>query len=93
MFGYTSSRVRLIDLDLALPDPWQDYRERRASERREAVEREQELLRAGEDDELARLGTLAGHEALGQSRGGCGRLVGVSLPGNLPGLFRSVHPD
>ena len=55
----------LIDLDLALPDPWQDYRERRASERREAAEREQELLRADEDDDLARPGTPPGTRPLG----------------------------
>ena len=60
--------MRLIDLDLALPDAWQDYRERRARERREAAEREQALLRADEDDEddeLALPGTPASEEELG----------------------------
>jgi hypothetical protein len=42
--------VRLIDLEHALPDPWQDYRRQRARERREAAEREQALRRAAGDD-------------------------------------------
>ena len=57
--------MRLIDLDLALPDAWQDYRERRARERREAAEREQALLCADEDDELARPDTPAREEEFG----------------------------
>jgi hypothetical protein len=59
--------VRLIDLDLALPDPWQDYRERRVRERRDAAEREQALRRADEDDdEPTTYGTAAREEAFGQ---------------------------
>jgi len=57
--------MRLIDLDLALPDPWQDYRKQRARERREAVGCEQALHRADEDDELALPGTPTGEEELG----------------------------
>ena len=57
--------MRLINLDLALPDPWQDYRKQRARERREAVEREQALHCADEDDELALPGTPTGEEELG----------------------------
>jgi hypothetical protein len=34
-----------------LPDPWQEYRERRARERREAAEREEALRWVGEDDD------------------------------------------
>jgi hypothetical protein len=34
-----------------LPDPWQDYRERRARERRQAADREQALRDADPDDE------------------------------------------
>ena len=67
LLGHTGGQVRLIDLDLALPDAWQDYRERRARERREAAEREQALLRADEDDEddeLALPGTPAREEEL-----------------------------
>ena len=63
--GHTSGQMRLIDLDLALPDPWQDYRKQRARERREAVEREQALHCADEDDELALLGTPTGDEEPG----------------------------
>ena len=63
--GHTSGQMRLIDLDLALPDPWQDYRKQRARERREAVEREQALHCADEDDELALPGTPTGEEELG----------------------------
>ena len=55
--GHTSGQMHLIDLDLALPDPWQDYRKQRARERREAVEREQALHCADEEDELALPGT------------------------------------
>lgn len=65
LLGHTGGQVRLIDLDLALPDAWQDYREQRARERREAAEREQALLRADEDDELALPGTPAREEELG----------------------------
>lgn len=51
--------VRLIDLEHALPDPWQDYRQQRARERREAAEREQALRRAADDyeDDTAWAGT------------------------------------
>lgn len=66
--GHQGRPVRLIDLAAALPDPWQDYRARRARERREAAEREQALRRADEDDddEYATYGTAAGGEAFGQ---------------------------
>jgi hypothetical protein len=65
--GHTGRQVRLIDLDAALPDPWQDHRERRARERREAAEREQALRHADEDDdEPATYGTAAGEEAFRQ---------------------------
>ena len=46
---WTEGAVRLIDLEQALPDPWQDYRQQRARERREAAEREQALRRAADD--------------------------------------------
>jgi hypothetical protein len=49
--GHQGGQVRLIDLDAALPDPWQDYRARRARQRCEAAEREEALLRADEDDD------------------------------------------
>jgi hypothetical protein len=49
--GHTGGQVRLIDLDLALPDPWQHYREQRARERRQAAAREQALLDADPDDD------------------------------------------
>jgi hypothetical protein len=64
--GHQGRQVRLIDLDAALPDPWQDYRARRARDRRDAAEREQALHRADEDDEPATYGTTAGEEAFGQ---------------------------
>jgi hypothetical protein len=44
-------QVRLAGLEQALPDPWQDYRERRARERRQAADREQALRDAGPDDD------------------------------------------
>ena len=44
-------QVRLTGLEQALPDPWQDYREQRARERREAADREQALRRASEEDD------------------------------------------
>ena len=48
--------MRLIDLELALLDPWQDYRERLA--------REEDFLRAAEDDdEPAASGIPASEEA------------------------------
>ena len=53
LLGHTGRQVRLIDLDMALPDPWQDYRERRARERREAAERERALRSDDEDDDQA----------------------------------------
>ena len=40
LLGETSRQVRLIDLEEAMPDPWQDYREQQARERRERAERE-----------------------------------------------------
>ncbi len=49
--GHTGGQVRLIDLDLVLPDPWQHDREQRARERREAAAREQALLDADPDDD------------------------------------------
>lgn len=61
--GHVGRQVRLIDLDAALPDPWQDYRRQRAHERREAAEREQALHYADEDDEALSAGTV---EAFGQ---------------------------
>ena len=64
--GHQGRQVRLIDLGQALPDPWQDYRARRARECREAAEREEALRRADEDDEPATYGTTAGEEAFGQ---------------------------
>jgi len=63
--GHTGGQVRLIDLDLALPDPWQDYRKQRAREHRTAAEREQALRCADEDDELALPGTPAREEEFG----------------------------
>ncbi len=58
LLGHQGRQVRLIDLDAALPDPWRDYRQQRARERREADEREQALHRADEnDDEPATYGT------------------------------------
>ena len=71
--GHTSGQMRLIDLDLALPDPWQDYRKQRARERREAVEREQALHCADEDDELALPGTRPERRSLAIDRDGCDR--------------------
>jgi Replication-relaxation len=58
-------QVRLIDLDAALPDPWRDYRARRAHERREAAERE-EALRRADEDEAAMYGAPVGEEVLAQ---------------------------
>ena len=49
--GPAGGQVRLIDLERALPDPWQDYREQRARDRREAARREQALLDADPDDD------------------------------------------
>ncbi len=49
--GPAGGQVRLIDLEQALPDPWHDYREQRARERREAAGREQALRRASEEDD------------------------------------------
>jgi hypothetical protein len=46
-----AGQVRLADLESALPDPWRDYRDQRARERREAAAREQALLDADEDDD------------------------------------------
>jgi hypothetical protein len=61
--GHQGRQVRLVDLDAALPDPWQDYRARRARERCGAAEREDALRCADED---ATYGTAAGEEAFGQ---------------------------
>ena len=47
----TGGAVRLIGLERAVPDPWQDYRQERASERREAADREQALRRLDDDDD------------------------------------------
>jgi hypothetical protein len=49
--GPGGGQVRLAGLEQALPGPWQDYRERRARERRQAAGREQALRDAGPDDE------------------------------------------
>ena len=65
LLGHTAGQVRLIDLGLTLPDPWQDYRERQARERREAAERERALLCADQDDELALPGSPAEEEEFG----------------------------
>jgi Replication-relaxation len=51
--GHTGGQVRLIDLDAALPDPWQHHRQLRARQRREAAVREQSLRRYDEDDMLS----------------------------------------
>ena len=48
---WTGGAVRLTSLEHALPDPWQDYRQQRARERREAAEREQALRRLDDDDD------------------------------------------
>jgi hypothetical protein len=64
--GHPGSHVRLVDLDAALPDPWQHDRQVRAHERREAAEREQALRCADEDDEAAAPSGSAGKEAFGQ---------------------------
>ncbi len=58
----TGRQVRLAGLDAALPDPWQDYREQRARERREAAEREQALRRAAGDDYDDDTASVAGEE-------------------------------
>jgi hypothetical protein len=63
--GYQVRQVRLIDLDAALPDPWQDYQARRARERREAAERE-EALRRADEDEPAAYSAAGAEEAFGQ---------------------------
>jgi hypothetical protein len=64
--GHPGGHVRLLDLDAALPDPWQHDRQVRAHERREAAEREQALRCADEDDEPAASSGSAGKEAFGQ---------------------------
>jgi hypothetical protein len=51
LHGADGGPVRLIGLEQALPDPWQDYRQQRARERREAADREQALRRASEEDD------------------------------------------
>ena len=51
LHGPDGGQVRLAGLEQALPDPWQDYRERRARERRQAADREQALRDAGPDDD------------------------------------------
>jgi hypothetical protein len=51
LHGADGGPVRLTGLERALPDPWQDYRQQRARERREAAEREQALRRASEEDD------------------------------------------
>ena len=64
--GHPGGHVRLVDLDAALPDPWQHDRQVRAHERREAAEREQALHCADENDEPAVSSGSAGKEAFGQ---------------------------
>jgi len=54
--GHQGRQVRLIDLDAALRDPWQDYRAQRARQRREAAEREEALRRADEDGDTLSVG-------------------------------------
>ncbi len=49
--GPAGGPVRLADLEQALPDPWQDYRDQRAREGCEAAAREQALLDADPDDD------------------------------------------
>jgi hypothetical protein len=60
--GRTGGQVPLIELDAALPDPWQHHRQRQAHERREAAEREQALRYADEDDEMLSAGEEAFRE-------------------------------
>ena len=64
--GHPGGHVRLVDLDAALPDPWQPDRQVRAHERRGPAEREQALRCADEDDEPAASSGSAGKEAFGQ---------------------------
>ena len=60
-----SGQVRLADLEAALLDPWQRYRERRIRERHEAAEREEALRSAAEDcDEAATLSADTREEGL-----------------------------
>jgi hypothetical protein len=65
--GHVSGQVRLIDLEQALPDPWQDYRQQRTRERREAAEREQALRRAPADDYDDDTVSVAGEEGCWQT--------------------------
>jgi hypothetical protein len=52
--GQASGQVQLIELETALPDPWQGYRDERARQRRAAVEDERaRLLEAGWDERHA----------------------------------------
>ena len=53
--NHAGRQARLIDLDDAIPDPWRQYREDRARERRRAAERERALRPDDEDDEPAAL--------------------------------------
>jgi len=43
LLNHAGRQARLIDLDDAIPDPWHQYREDRARERRRAAERERAL--------------------------------------------------
>ena len=63
---HPGGQMQPIDLDAALPDPWQHHRQVRAHERREAAEREQALRCADEDDRPAASSGPAGKEAFGQ---------------------------
>ena len=64
--GHPGGQVRLIDLDAALPDPWQHHRQLRARERRESAEREQALRCADEDNGPAASSGSARKKAFGQ---------------------------
>ncbi|HEX9354918.1 MAG TPA: hypothetical protein VF933_14015 [Streptosporangiaceae bacterium] len=61
-----------------MPDPWLDYREQRARERRQAAEHEQALRLADEDDEPDPAGISASTAAA----------LGVLTCGRTPGERR-----
>jgi hypothetical protein len=62
LLNHAGRQARLIDLDDGIPDPWRQYREGRACERREAAKRERALRRAGKDNDAVDVG--ADEEAL-----------------------------
>jgi Replication-relaxation len=55
LLNHAGRQARLIDLDHAITDPWREYREDLARERRRAAERERALRPDDEDDEPAAL--------------------------------------